>query len=176
MSRSESSTGSLKSAVKGLVLLAVLGLAVYLARRYGVGDMLAGLCVTHLIELLEPLHDVAAAELFVRRVRGAVAIDARARLGSGLLAARVGLVDQHIGVAPFLAEIHREGVARPHPLHARVRLDLALGHLGPRVHLGGRLDGGFAAAVAGARHVDGFLIGFILKGCLYVSAARQAAC
>ena len=40
MSRSESSTGSLKSAVKGLVMLAVLGLAVYLARRYGVGDML----------------------------------------------------------------------------------------------------------------------------------------
>ena len=78
-------------------------------------------------------------------------------------ALRVGLVLEHVGVAALLAEVHREGVARPHGLEARVLLEARLGHDRARVGLGGRVRKRLAAAVARALLVHGPQVGVVLE-------------
>jgi len=73
----------------------------------------AGLAVGHPVHRLEARDEVALAELPVWHVDRGVAVGAGSRLLGHLLALGEGLVVEHVGVAALLAEIDREGVARP---------------------------------------------------------------
>ena len=85
-----------------------------------VRHLFAGLLIRHLVQCVKALNDVALAELLIGLVSRGVAVDA----GSGLLGDGLPLgkclVLEHIGMASFLAEIDREGIAIPHGLQPRV--------------------------------------------------------
>ena len=90
---------------------------------HGVLDQLPRLGVRHLVHGLEALDQVSAPELPVGHIDGAVALHAGARLLRDLLALREGLVIQHEGMPPLLAEVPGEGIARPHRDQPRVFLE-----------------------------------------------------
>ena len=89
----------------------------------GCSTQLARLGVGHRVHLLEARDQVAAARLLVGHVDRRVAVDAGAGLLGRLLALGERLVVEHVGVAALLAEVHREGVAGPHRLQARILLE-----------------------------------------------------
>jgi hypothetical protein len=66
---------------------------------------LARLHVRRPVHQVEPLHQIAAAKLPVRHPDGRVALHAGAGLLHDLLAFGEGLIVQHVGVAPLLAEV-----------------------------------------------------------------------
>jgi hypothetical protein len=82
-------------------------------------------------------------------------VEAGAGLLDDLLALGDPLVDQHVGVAALLVEVHREGVAGPEGDQPRVLLEARLRDDRPRVGVGRRARHRLAAAEAGALLVDG---------------------
>src|SRR5690606_39494126 len=99
----------------------------------------------------ESADQVAVARAHVGHVDRGVAVDARAGLGRDPLPLGEGLVFEHVGVAAFLAEVVREGVAGPEFAEPRVLLQARLRDGGARVGLGRCAWERLAPAVARAQ-------------------------
>ena len=121
------------------------------------------LAVGHRVDLLEALDDVAVARLLVGEIGRGMAVQAGAGLLHHLLAQRVLLVLEHVGVAALLAEIRGERIALPHGLEADVLVDLRSRHDRARIGLGRRTRHRLAAAVLGPLHVDGLLVELVVQ-------------
>ena len=126
-------------------------------------DQLARFGERHLVEFLEPLHQIAVAGFCVRHLDRGVAMETRAGLFRRLLALGVSLVLEHESVPAFFAEIFREGVAGPHHLQARIFLDARLRDDGARVGVRRRARLRFAPAVTGALLVDRAAVVIVLQ-------------
>ena len=137
--------------------------------------VLAGFRIFQGVELLEPDHEVAVAQLLHRDVGRGVAVDARAGLAD-FLPFGVLLVGQHVGVAALLAKILGEGVAGPHPAELRDRVELALGDDVARVVVGRHMGDRLAAAVAGLHHVGGLPVVVVLQGKVLAPLRRILRC
>ncbi|MNS78651.1 hypothetical protein D3C72_1122740 [compost metagenome] len=131
--------------------------------RDRVGHVLDRLAIGHLVDDLEALDQVAVAGLLVGHVDRGVAMQTGAGLLGGVLALGEDLVFEHVGVAALLAEVLREGVARPHDLEARILFQPRLRDHRAGVRLGGGARHGLGPAVLGAGLVDGAHVAVVLE-------------
>jgi hypothetical protein len=131
--------------------------------RHRMRHQLARLAVGHGVDRVEALLQISATGRRIRRHHGGVAVEAGPRLLHHLLALGVDLIIQHVGVAPLLTEVHREGVASPHADQPRIFSEPRLRDHGARICVGGRAWHRLAAAKARSLLVDRAPIAIVLQ-------------